>query len=168
MERRTKVAAVVGAGVLATAGLVAGSSIAPISATSSTSTETTKPATGCNDWAGTFTAGECYASGTIRYVALTNLQGAAQFCKWRAANPGEWSRLKSYALTGDRATSISTWLGASILNEIEAYFATGAPVFTIAPNEAPNTCGRGKLVAPPTITGITPGSGTVTVTVAPG
>ena len=104
----------------------------------------------------------------IRYVALTNLQGAVQFCKWRDANPGEWSRLKGYSSTGTQPEQIVTWMGGSIKNELEAYFVTGAPTFTIQPNTAPNAC-TGKLVKPPLVTGVTPGQteATVTVTTTP-
>lgn len=131
----------------------------------STTLATTTAAMGCNDWPVTMTLGECQSAGIIRYVALYNLQGAAQFCKWKAANPGEWSRLKTAAQSGERPTSIATWLGASIGNMLEAYDVTGAPPFTIAPNTAPNACG-GKLVAPPAVGGVTPGQTSATVTIS--
>jgi len=123
---------------------------------------------GCNDWVTPvpLTTGECQAAGTIRYVALVNLQGAVQFCKWRSANPGEWTRLKEYAKTGAQPLDIVTWMGSSIKNEIEAYFVVGAPSFTMTPNNAPNAC-TGKLVAPPTLQGVTPGQTDATVTLGP-
>ena len=106
----------------------------------------------------------CFAAGAIRFVSMTNLQGAAQFCKWRAANPGEWNRLKGYASTGDKPDRIITWFGGHIQNDLEAYFATGAPPFTMPVNHAPNVC-RTPLV-PPKIAQVTPGETDVTVTVA--
>jgi hypothetical protein len=121
----------------------------------------------CEDWTGTFTQKECFGAGVIRFVALHNLQGAVQFCKWRDANPGEWSRLKGYTASGTLPLNIVTWLGGSIKNDIEAYFALGAPVFTLLPNTAPNAC-TGKLVKPPVVEGVTPGETDATVTVAPG
>lgn len=126
----------------------------------------TTPAANC-EYPGPQNAQACFAAGVIRNVSLSNLQGAAQFCKWRSANPGEWTRLKGYASSGTKPTQIVTWLGAHILNDLEAYFAAGAPPFTIAPNTAPNVC-RTPL-APPIVAGVTPGQtdATVTVTTTP-
>jgi hypothetical protein len=108
--------------------------------------------------------GECFAAGAIRFVALHNLQGAAQFCKWRAANPGEWARLKIFAGTGDVDNiNVVTWLGSSIKNTLEAYLATGAPPFVIQPNTAPNVCKT--PLAPPVVGSVTPGETDVTVTI---
>jgi len=153
--------AIVGAAGLSTA--VATNSI-PLSATATTTT--TVNAKGCNDWPGAFTDGECFAAGAI-LTSLSNLQPAVQFCKWRAANPGEWSRLSGYASSGTHAEQIVTWLGGSILNELEAYFATHAPTFTLPRDPLPpNACG-GKLLAPPAVGGVTPGQTDVTVTVTP-
>jgi hypothetical protein len=119
----------------------------------------------CGDFGGILmTSGECFAAGTIRFVGLYNLQGAAQFCKWRAANPGEWTRIKTYAGTGDKTNvNVVTWLGGSIVNGLEAYFVLGAPVFTIQPNTSPNRCKT--PLAPPVVAGITPGETDVTVTI---
>jgi hypothetical protein len=156
----------VNTGVLLAGGIIA-SSLAIAVAAPSTDVVTADPQPGCNDWPGVqLTYGECQAAGTIRFVALTNLQGAIQFCKWRGANPGEWSRIQGYAETEVLPTNIITWLGGSIKNELEAYFVTGAPTFTILPNTAPNAC-TGKLVAAPVITGVTPGETDATVTIAP-
>jgi hypothetical protein len=159
---------VAGAAVLAVGGFATANQldIVPLSATATT-TVTGTPM-GCEDWAGTFTQRECFAAGVIRNVSLYNLQGAAQFCKWKAANPGEWTRLKGYSATGTAPTGIVTWLGGHIQNDLQAYFAAGGPTFTILPNTAPNICG-GKLVTPPTIVGVTPGEtdATVTVTTTP-
>jgi hypothetical protein len=119
----------------------------------------------CEDWSVQLTQGECFAAGAIRNVALSNLQGAAQFCIWRKANPGEWSRLKSYAETENPPEQIVTWFGSGLRNLLEAYFATGAPTFTIVPNTAPNIC-RTPLPAP-VVSGVTPGQTDVTVTIAP-
>ena len=118
----------------------------------------------CGDFGIVLSDGECSAAGALRFVALYNLQGAAQFCKWKTANPGEWSRLKTYAGTGD-ATNVNvvTWLGGSIRNILEAYLVTGAPPFTIQPNTAPNVCKT--PLAPPVVAGVTTGETDVTVTV---
>lgn len=119
---------------------------------------------GCNDWPGVFmTSGECFAAGTIRYVSFTNLYNAGQFCKWQAANPGEWNRLQQYAKDKVTPTNIVTWLGGHIKNDLEAYFATGAPTYTMAFTPPPNRCKT--PIAPPTVTGVTPGQTDVTVTV---
>lgn len=164
MTLAPKLIAGVAAVALAAGGAVAGSQLAASTETVTVAAATPAPP-GCNDWPVTLTTGECQAAGTIRYVALVNLQGAAQFCKWRAANPGEWSRLKGFASTRAAPASIVTWLGASIKNEIEAYFATGAPTFTIGPNTAPNAC-RTPLPAP-AVSGVTPGQTDATVTITP-
>lgn len=125
----------------------------------------TTVAVGCEDWTVQLTAGECFAAGIIRNVGLYNLQGAGQFCKWKPANPGEWSRLKTFAETGALPLNIVTWFGGSIKNWLEAYFATGAPTFTILPNTAPNICKT--PLAPPVIAGVTPGETDATVTITP-
>jgi hypothetical protein len=104
----------------------------------------------------------CFAAGVIRNVSLSNLQGAAQFCNWKKANPGEWSRLKAYAETGGAPANIVTWFGGHILNDLQAYFATGAPEFIIQPNNAPNICKT--PLAPPVVSGVTPSDTDVTVT----
>lgn len=165
---RTTLAAGAAAAVLAVGGFAAASAvdIIPLSATETTTVAA--GAMGCEDWAGTFTQRECFAAGVIRNVSLGNLQGAAQFCKWRDANPGEWSRLKGYASSGTVPTQIVTWMGGHILNDLQAYFAAGGPAFTILPNTAPNAC-TGKLLAPPVVQGVTPGQtdATVTVTTTP-
>lgn len=109
------------------------------------------------------TDGECFAAGVIRFISLHNLQGAAQFCKWKAANPGEWSRIKQYAATEVAPLNIVTWFGGHIKNDLEAYFATGAGSFTIQPNPAPNVCKT--PLAPPVVSGVTPGETDATVTI---
>ncbi len=167
MTTRTAIAAGVGALVLGAGGFAVANQagITPLSATeTTTSVVGTK---GCNDWPGTFTDGECMAAG-FTLTALHNLQPAVQFCKWKAANPGEWSRLSSYASTGTHSTQIVTWLGGSIQNELEAYFGTRAPPFTLQITLPPNACG-GKIIKPPIITGTTSGQtdATVTVTTTP-
>lgn len=144
---------------LGTVGIVAGSTLTS-SESSSTPTSQTQ---NCEDWIGSFTSGECFAAGIIRFVFLTNVQGAAQFCKWKGANPGEWSRLNNYAQTGTTPTNIITWFGAALKNMLESYFATGAPAFTIQPNTAPNICKT--PLSPPQIVGVTPGQTQATVTV---
>jgi hypothetical protein len=120
----------------------------------------------CEDWNLSLSDGECFAAGTIRFVLFHNLQGAAQFCKWKAANPGEWSRLKGFAQTKTPPTNIITWFGGAQLNALEAYFATGAPTFTIQPNTSTNVCKT--PLTPPTVAGVTPGETTVTVTIEEG
>ncbi len=150
--------ALVGVAGLSTAAVV--SDVVPLSAT----TTTTVGAKGCNDWPLPMTDGECGAAG-FTLVAFQNLQPAAQFCKWKAANPGEWSRLVAYAASGTPAQTIITWLGGSILNQLQAYFVTGAPTFALPRDPLPpNSCG-GKLIAPPVVSGVTPGETDVTVTV---
>jgi hypothetical protein len=148
--------AVVGVAGLATA---AATDIIPLSAT----TTVTGTQMGCEEWSGTFTQRECFAAGVIRNVALHNLQGATQFCKWQEANPGEWTRLKEYATTNNPPINIITWFGASIQNDLQAYFAAGAPPFTIAPNTVSNRCKT--PLRPPVISGVTPGETGVTVTI---
>lgn len=155
------IAAIAGAVVLVGGALVAGDTLTPFSSPA----VAVAGAMGCEDWNVQLTSGECFAAGIIRNVSLNNLQGAGQFCKWQPANPGEWSRLKGYAQTETLPTGIVTWFGAHILDDIQAYFATGAPTFTILPNTAPNRC-RTPL-APPVITGVTPGETDATVTIAP-
>lgn len=167
-----KTAAVGAAAALAvfTTGIVSATVATNSVETTTTTTQVLAPATdpqmNCGSWMPLLTAGECGAAGTIRYASLNNLQGAAQFCKWKAANPGEWSRIKGYAETGTMPTNIVTWLGAHIMQDIQAYFYTGAPAFTIAPNTAPNVC---KTPIPaPIISGVTPGQTDATITIEPG
>jgi len=148
-------AAAAAATLLAVGGYVAGAELASPPASPS-------PSATCELGSGIPTPA-CHAAGAIRFGAVHNLQGAAQFCRWREANPREWLRLKEYARTGTPPTNIVTWFGAAIRNQIEAYFATGAPAFEIAPNTAPNVC-RTPLPAP-TVVGVTPGETDVTVTV---
>lgn len=163
MTTRTAIAAGVGAVVVAAGGFVAADQvgIAPLSATSTTTTTLSEK--GCNDWPGAFTDAECGAAG-FTLTALANVQPAKPFCVWKAANPGEWSRLSAYASTGAQAQNIVTWQGGSISNSLQAYFVTGAPTFTLQITLPPNACG-GKLIKPPTISGVTPGETDVTVTV---
>ena len=164
MTTRTAVAAGIGAVALLAGGFVTADrlDIAPLNATATTTT--TVGAKGCNDWPGAFTDGECFAAGSIQ-VSLSNLQPAVQFCKWKAANPGEWQRLSDYAATGTQAQTIVTWLGGSILDELQGYFAAHAPPFTLPRTPLPpNACG-GKVLAAPVIGAVTPGQTDVTVTV---
>lgn len=126
---------------------------------------TSPPATGlmqCEDWSEMLTQRECFAAGAIRNVSLYNMQGAGQFCKWVAANPGEWNRLKAYAESGTPPIGIVTWFGGHIQNDLQAYFAAGGPPFTILPNTSPNKCKT--PLSPPVVTGVTPGQTDVTVT----
>ena len=164
MTTRTALAAGAGALVLAATGFVAGGTdISPLSATATTTVTGTQM--GCEDWSGSFTQRECFAAGVIRNVSLGNLQGALQFCKWKAANPGEWSRLKNYSETQQAPNpAIVTWFGGHIYNDLQAYFAAGAPTFVIQPNTAPNICKT--PLPPPTVQGVTPGQTNATVTVA--
>lgn len=159
-----RAAAIAGAALVGLAGFgLAQTEVSPLSATQTETVLLTPPAMGCNDWPVTLSTGECQAAGAIRHVALYNLQGAAQFCVWKRANPGEWSRLRGYAQTEAPPQNIVTWFGAAIRNQLEAYFGTGAPPFTIAPNTAPNIC-RTPL-PPPAISGVTPGQTDATVTI---
>jgi len=153
---------------LAVTALAVAGAIGFSTASTLTTPETvTDIAMGCNDWAGQYTQRECFAAGTLVY-ALKNIQPAAQFCKWKAANPGEWTRLTGYASTGTHAERIVTWFGASLLNNLEAYFAIQAPTFSLPLVPLPpNACG-GKIIAPPVV-GVTPGQtdATVTITTTP-
>lgn len=164
---RTRNALAVGATAVILAAAGAGTALVA-SNDSTTGAVASTPSMGCNDWAVTLTLGECQAAGIIRYVALVNIQGAAQFCKWRSANPGEWTRIKGYASTATIPTNIVTWFGSSLRDEVQAYLITGAPTFTMPTNTAPNAC-SGKLVKPPVIVGVEPGQtdATVTVTTTP-
>lgn len=164
MTTRQTIAAVAGAAVLAVGGFATADQFDALPLSATATTTVTGTPMGCEDWSGSFTQRECFAAGAIRNASLYNLQGAAQFCKWRDANPGEWSRLKGYSSTGTAATQIVTWLGGHIQNDLQAYFAAGGPPFVLLPNTAPNAC-TGKLLRPPTVTGVTPGQTDVTVTV---
>lgn len=93
---------------------------------------------------------QCGAVGVLRFTFWSNLQPAVQFCKWQAANPGEWARINTYTTTGTRSEPIVTWLGSALANTVQAYFYVGGTPFAIAPNTVPNSCGKGKLIAPPT------------------
>jgi hypothetical protein len=127
--------------------------------------DATPPAlTRCGEWEALYTPRECGAAGLIRYAALHNLQGAAQFCKWRAANPGEWQRLREMAQTGTTA-QVRSWMGAAIRDVLQAYAEAGGPTFTIAPNESPNVC-RTPLPAPQ-LDVVSVDETSVTVTIAP-
>lgn len=157
-------AAVAGAAVLAIGGYAVAdqAGVTPLSATATT-TVTGTPM-GCNDWQGSYTTRECYAAGTLR-TAMENLMPAVQFCKWRDANPGEWSRLKAYLATATPPTQIVTWMGAAIRDEMGAYLNAGGPPYSIPLNPLPPNACTGKLVKAPTIVGVTPGQTDVTVTV---
>jgi hypothetical protein len=156
-------AAAAGAAALALAagGVIAATSIGD----SSSSSVATTPPSGCNDWPGTWTQRECFAAGAVQ-TALANIQPAVQFCKWRAANPGEWSRLQAGARSGVQAASIVTWMGSAVRDQLDSYRYAGAPPFELAIVLPPNACG-GKLLAPPAIAGVTPGPTDATVTIAP-
>lgn len=161
--RRLQRLGAIGVASLAIGAVVAGDQLITAESSQSLPTEPTQIETKmCEDW-GYMSDGECWAAGAIRFVAFNNLQGAAQFCKWRAANPGEWNRLKGYAETETTPVNIVTWFGAAQKNMLEAYFATGAPTFTIQPNTAPNVCKT--PFPPPVIGGVTPDQNTVTVTI---
>lgn len=153
-------AAAVGTAALAL-GIAAGTQLGG----TSTPTVLTPTVAACEDWAINLTRGECHAAGAIRFVALYNLQGAAQWCRWRDANPGEWARLRQMAAMGQPPERIVTWLGNAIRNVLEAYQATGAPPFEIAPNTAPNVC-RTPL-ATPKVSATRVDETTATVTIAP-
>lgn len=165
MNTTAKVAGGLAAGVLALGGFVAADSFdaTPLSATQ---VVTTSPELkGCNDWPIQLTTKECFAAGTIR-TALQNIQPAIQFCKWKAANPGEWSRLRALALTPGGTPQIATWMGTAVMNQLQAYQAVGAPPFELQIQLPPNACG-GKLISAPVIGGVTPGQTDVTVTANP-
>jgi hypothetical protein len=156
---RTILATAIATASLITVGVVGSNQL------SSAAPHESGPQMGCEDWSGTYTAGECHAAGIIRFYALNSIQGAVQFCKWRAANPGEWSRLQGYATSNTPPLNIITWMGAAVRQQLEAYFAAGGPTFTIQPNTAPNICGAGKLVKPPVVAGVSPTDTDATVTI---
>lgn len=169
MTNKTAAAGAAAALAIFATGIVSATVATNAAETTTTTTQVLAPVTdpqmSCGSWMPLLTAGECGAAGTIRYASLNNLQGAVQFCKWKAANPGEWSRIKTYAETATMPTNIVTWLGAHIMQDIQAYFYTGAPAFTIQPNTAPNVC---KTPIPaPIIAGVTPGQTDATITIAP-
>jgi hypothetical protein len=118
----------------------------------------------CEDW-GYLTDGECFAAGGIRFGALQNLSAAGQFCKWQAANPGEWSRIQGYAATGTEPLNIVTWFGGGVRDLVTSYLAAGGPPFTLVVYSPPNRC-KTPLAAP-VVTGVTPGETDVTITIAP-
>ena len=158
---RTAIASIAaGAVVLAAGAGIVGNNL------NSSATATDPTQKNCDLTGMMMTAGECGAASLIRVGSLVNIQPAVQFCKWKAANPGEWARLNSYMHSKDEAeaSNIVTWFGASLKNQLQAYFYTGAPEFDLIVNNPPNACG-GKLVTPPRITGVTPGETDVTVTV---
>jgi hypothetical protein len=160
-----KTAILITAGALAFAGTaVVSTQVGPLAPEASTVTVVASAGPACGDFPEITDTGACFAAGVLAFVFWPNIQGAVQWCKWRDANPGEWSRLKTYASTGTTPTQIVTWMGGAMRNALEAYFAAGAPPFTIKPNPAPNAC-TGKVLAPPTVTGVTPGQTDVTVTV---
>lgn len=153
--------AVAAAAVVGATGLLAADALTPQSAPAPA---LAAPEPGC-EYPGPLNSQACFAAGTIRNVSLYNLQGAAQFCRWRDANPGEWARLKTYASDGQAPQQIVTWMGAHVMNDLQAYFAAGGPTFSIPPNAATNVC-RTPLAAP-AVQGVTPGETDVTVTIAP-
>lgn len=123
---------------------------------------------GCNDWvlSTPMTQRECFGAGTI-LIGLDNGYQAGQWCKWQAANPGEWSRLQAYAANPVvPPANIISWFGGWIYDQLQAYTALGAPPFTLSPTPAPNRCKTPTLAAP-VVGGVTPGPSTVTVTVNP-
>lgn len=144
---KLKVAAIATAGAVGVAGLIAGDEW-----TNSESTAVAESAVPVCDSTGTaIDPGACGAQGILLHGALYNIQGAVQFCKWKAANPGEWSRLKGYLAAPSSSTPaiVVTWFGSALRDQIQAYsYAYGNPAQMPAMT-APNAC-TGRLVAPPT------------------
>ena len=89
----------------------------------------------------------CAARGVILYGSLYNIQGAGQFCKWKASNPGEWTRIKEY-LSSRTPAQVITWFGASLRDQVQAYFEADGPVTIMPENTAMNICKT--PLAPPT------------------
>ena len=140
--KRLLVATALSAAALGAAG---GASLAP----QSTSAEPQTYAVNCGDYNEPEDERVCATRGYLLWGMLVNIQGADQFCKWRAANPGEWTRIKGYLSTGTVQTPIITWFGAGLRDVVQTYFAASGRPVAMPPNTAPNKCG-GKLVAPPT------------------
>lgn len=159
----TEKVAIGAASVASIAAIAVGSTSTLIDPPSSTAIVSGPTYANCEDWNVLMTSRECFAAGTIRFVGLYNEQGAAQFCKWQPANPGEWTRITNYSTTGVPPASMKTWLGASIVNWLQAYFVTGAPPFTIQPNTSPNKCKT--PLSSPEILGVTPSQNGATVTI---
>lgn len=167
MERKRVAAVAAGFSALAAGGFVlGGTDISPLSATETmTVLAATAEPPACEDWGVIIPTSSCFAAGIVRNVSLSNLQGAAQFCKWKDTNPGEWNRLMTYASDGQAPARIVTWFGNHIQNDLQAYFAAGGPPFSIKPNMASNICKT--PLAPPVVAGVTPDQTQATVTVTP-
>ena len=157
--------------VLAIAGIAVGIAVSREDGGSSSPRRgaTTTTPMGCNDWAGTFTQKECFAAGVL-LTSFQNLQPAVPFCKWKASNPGEWTRLRAQAAAADPnfTAPVVSWQGASISDTILAYSVLGGPGFELQATLPKNACG-GPIVKPPIVQGVTPGQtdATVTVTTTP-
>lgn len=123
-----------------------------------------EPPKSCEDWGVSLPDEQCFGAGIIRNVSLQNLQGAAQFCNWKKANPGEWLGLKSMAETRQQPSKMITWMGNHILNDLQAYFVLGGTPFVLKPPTAPNVC-KTPLATSVKVLGVTPGTTSVTVTV---
>lgn len=144
MTRQARIAAVGAAAALFVGGGALGSQLA-----SESSVAVTEELPFCGEGGPPLDLGLCGVQGTVKGL-LYNMQGAAQFCKWRAANPGEWSRVKAMFLSPQKQppSGVVTWFGASLRDLSQAYaYAEGAP-YTIPPNTAPNACKT--PLAPPT------------------
>jgi hypothetical protein len=142
------IAAVAGAGIIA---LGAGAFLATQNETAPLSVvETVSSTTSCGDTNLPEDTRICGVRGFLLNGSLYNMQGAVQFCKWKAANPGEWTRLKSYLASTTPPLNIVTWLGAHIRDDIQAFLLANNNIGSTMPeNNSPNICG-GKILAPPT------------------
>lgn len=84
----------------------------------------------------------CTVQGVLLYGMFYNIQGAGQFCKWSAANPGEWARIKGYVTNPSVPPErIVTWFGAALRDAAQAYaYAEAVAGKAVPPNNVPNKC----------------------------
>jgi hypothetical protein len=136
MNTASKVAAGLAAAVVFASGGIAGSVLSTESTTAETTT-TVEPF--CGESVVPTDPKLCASRGFILYGSLYNIQGAGQFCKWKAANPGEWTRIKAYINTRTTA-QVTTWFGASLRDQVQAYLAADGPTTTMPANNTPNAC----------------------------
>lgn len=146
--RKRQLAIVGAASVLFLGGGAVGSQLAP-----ETAAVETFPA--CGEGGPQIDTGLCGAQNAIK-AFFHNAQGAGQFCKWKAANPGEWSRVKN--MMNNPQTNppdgVVTWFGASLRDLTQAYAWAQGSAYIIPPNTAANICKT--PLAPPTNLRVTP------------
>ena len=115
---------------------------------------------------GPFSGSFLYSNTCTKHPSSSDIymgNSAGQFCKWQAANPGEWSRIKDMSDGGEPA-AVVTWMGAGLRDAVQAYLVTGAPTFPLVEYRPVNRCRT--PIAPPVIVSVQPGETDVTVTLA--